>query len=135
MDWMFPLCKTHLRNFISADVKFLKGVELGEAEQTFKSVVGNVECLNVAKLGVQRAEGCDAVVGEVNVGQLTQVLEVLDVLQVIATQVQEVNPWHHFLKNTHFSFLVWFSARTTSGAFHLSERHHRGEGVNGCFTP
>lgn len=55
--------------------------------QGLDEVAGEQEALEVAQLGVQGVQDAQAVVGEVQVGHLTQPLQVLHPLKLVVGQV------------------------------------------------
>lgn len=66
---------TDLSELVVAEVKVDQRVELGEARQLLQLVAGQAQGLDVAQTGVSSFQDPQAVIGQVHVDQIVQVLQ------------------------------------------------------------
>lgn len=69
-----PLCD-YLSQLVVAEVQVDQRVELGEARQLVQLIAGQAQGLDVAQTGVSSFQDPQAVIGQIHVDQIVQVLQ------------------------------------------------------------
>jgi len=81
--------RVYLGQLVVAEVQVDQRVELGEAGQLLQLVAGQIQSLDVAQTGVSGLQDPQAVVGQIHVDQIVQVLQNTAVTPVKVTSQAE----------------------------------------------